>query len=164
MELINILFIGDIIGKPGLTFVQTWLPGMIQKYKADVVREYSCLPDVECMPSQIKQVFLNLLVNAAQAIETKGTITIRTGVQNDEVWIEVADTGQGIAPHHLNQIFDPFFTTKPVGKGTGLGLSVSYGIIQKHQGRIEVKSQPGKGTAMRIYLPVKPSSGGSVPT
>lgn len=128
------------------------------KYKADVVKEYAGLPDVECMPSQIKQVFLNLLVNAAQAIETKGTITIRTGVQNEEVWIEVADTGQGIAPHHLNQIFDPFFTTKPVGKGTGLGLSVSYGIVQKHGGRIEVTSELGKGTDMRVWLPIKHSA------
>ena len=125
------------------------------KYKAEVVKVYAGLPQVECMPSQINQVFLNLLVNAAQAIETKGVITIRTGIKGDEVWLEVEDTGKGIATEHLQKIFDPFFTTKPVGKGTGLGLSVSFGIVQKHGGRIEVRSELGKGTAMRVWLPVK---------
>jgi signal transduction histidine kinase len=107
------------------------------------------------MPSQINQVFLNLLVNAAQAIETKGVITIRTGIEGSEVWVEVEDTGKGIAAEHLQKIFDPFFTTKPVGKGTGLGLSVSFGIVQKHAGRIEVRSELGKGTVMRVWLPIK---------
>jgi len=100
-------------------------------------------------------VFMNLLVNAAQAIEEQGVITIRSGRSGDEVWMEVADTGKGIAPELINRIFDPFFTTKPVGKGTGLGLSLSYGIVQKHGGRIEVKSEVGKGTAMRVWLPVR---------
>jgi len=130
------------------------------KYKADVVREYGVVPEVECLPSQLNQVFMNLLVNAAHAIEERGTITIRTGTirtgqQGDEVWVEVADTGKGIAPENIKKIFDPFFTTKPVGKGTGLGLSLSYGIIQKHYGRIEVHSEVGKGTTFRVYLPVK---------
>jgi two-component system, NtrC family, sensor kinase len=125
------------------------------KYKAEVVKEYAALPDVECMPSQINQVFMNLLVNAAQAIEEKGVITIRSGTAGDEVWLEVADSGKGIAPEHLNRIFDPFFTTKPIGKGTGLGLSLSYGIVQKHHGRIEAKSELGKGTAMRVWLPLR---------
>jgi signal transduction histidine kinase len=125
------------------------------KYKAEVVKEYAGLPEVECMPSQINQVFMNLLVNASQAIETKGVITIRSGVEGEEVWLEVADTGKGIAPEHLNRIFDPFFTTKPVGTGTGLGLSLSYGIVQKHGGRIEAKSEVGKGTTMRVWLPIK---------
>ena len=107
------------------------------------------------MPSQINQVFLNLLVNAVQSIETKGVITISTGVVDSEVWVEVEDTGKGIAAEHLKKIFDPFFTTKPIGKGTGLGLSVSFGIVQKHGGRIEVRSELGKGTAMRVWLPVK---------
>ena len=124
------------------------------KYKAEVVKEYSGLPEVECMPSQLNQVFMNLLMNAAQAIDNKGTITVRTGVSGDEVWVEVADTGKGISPEHINRIFDPFFTTKPVGKGTGLGLSLSYGIVQKHHGRIEVKSELGKGTTFRVCLPV----------
>jgi len=125
------------------------------KYKADVVKEYGELPEIECLPSQLNQVFMNLLVNASHAIEERGTITIRTGQQGGEVWVEVADTGKGIAPEHLKKIFDPFFTTKPIGKGTGLGLSLSYGIIQKHHGRIEVQSEVGKGTTFRVRLPVK---------
>jgi len=107
------------------------------------------------MPSQLNQVFMNLLVNAAQAIEKMGTITVRTGSGSDEVWVEVEDTGKGIPAEHLNRIFDPFFTTKPIGKGTGLGLSLSYGIVQKHHGRIEVKSEAGKGSTFRIWLPVR---------
>lgn len=125
------------------------------KYKADVIKEYGAIPQVECLPSQLNQVFMNLLVNAAHAIEQRGAITIRTGQQNDEVWVEISDTGKGIAPEYMQKIFDPFFTTKPVGKGTGLGLSLSYGIIQKHHGRIEVKSEVGKGTAFKVWLPVR---------
>jgi len=123
------------------------------KYKAEVVREYSGLPEVECMPTQINQIFLNLLMNAAQAIDSKGTITIRTGVQDEEVWVEVEDTGRGIPQDVITRIFDPFFTTKPVGQGTGLGLSVSYGIVKKHGGHFDVKSTVGKGTTMRLWLP-----------
>ena len=129
------------------------------KYKADVVREYGEIPEVECLSSQLNQVFMNLLVNAAHAIEERGTITLRTGQQDDGVWVEIADTGKGIAPEHLKKIFDPFFTTKPVGKGTGLGLSLSYGIIQKHHGKIEVRSEPGKGTTFRVWLPVRQPQG-----
>jgi PAS domain S-box-containing protein len=128
------------------------------KYKCQIHKEYGTLPDVYCMPSQINQVFLNLLVNAGQAIETKGDITIRSGVSDDEVWVEVEDTGKGIEPGIILRIFDPFFTTKPVGKGTGLGLSLTSGIMQKHKGRIEVKSEVGTGTAMRMYLPIKPAN------
>ena len=125
------------------------------KYKAEVVKEYGDLPEVECLPSQLNQVFMNLLVNAAHAIEDKGIIFIRSGHENDRVWIEIADSGKGIPPENLNRIFDPFFTTKPVGKGTGLGLSLSYSIIQKHHGRINVSSEVGVGTIFRVYLPVK---------
>jgi signal transduction histidine kinase len=125
------------------------------KYKADVVREYGDLPEIECLSSQLNQVFMNLLVNAAHAIEERGTITIRTGRQGEKVWVEVVDTGKGIAPEHLKKIFDPFFTTKPIGKGTGLGLSLSYGIIQKHHGHIEVQSEVGKGTTFRVWVPVR---------
>ena len=125
------------------------------KYKAEVVKEYGLLPEVECLSSQLNQVFMNLLVNAAHAIEERGIITIRSGTQGDEVWVEVADTGKGIAAEHLKKIFDPFFTTKPIGKGTGLGLSLSYGILQKHHGRIEVKSELGIGTTFRVCLPIK---------
>lgn len=126
------------------------------KYKAQLIRDYGSLPHIECLPSQLNQVFLNILVNAAHAIEDRGTITVRTGtLGEDEVWLEFTDTGKGIAPEHLNRIFDPFFTTKPVGKGTGLGLSLSYGIIQEHHGRIEVDSQVGRGTTFRVALPVR---------
>jgi two-component system, NtrC family, sensor kinase len=125
------------------------------KYKAQVVKQYAGLPSVECMPSQLNQVFMNMLVNAAQAIEQKGVITVRTGNNGDEVWVEVEDTGKGIPPENLSRIFDPFFTTKPIGKGTGLGLSLSYGIVQKHHGRIEVKSEVGKGSTFRVWLPVR---------
>lgn len=126
------------------------------KYKADVVRDYGQLPEIECLPSELNQVFMNLVVNAAHAIgDTRGTITVRTRTDGEEVWIEVSDTGCGISDELRQKIFDPFFTTKPVGKGTGLGLSLSYGIVQKHHGRIEVYSELGKGSTFRIRLPVR---------
>jgi len=131
------------------------------KYKAQIVRELTPLPDIECIPSQLNQVFLNLLVNAAHAIETKGTVTVRSGRDDGEVWLEIEDTGKGIAPEHMGRIFDPFFTTKPVGKGTGLGLSISYGIVKKHNGRIDVQSEVGKGTRFRVTLPIQRSQPGS---
>ncbi len=126
------------------------------KYKAEVVKEYGVLPQIECLPSQLNQVFLNLLVNAAHAMPdgARGTITLRSGCDDRQVWIEVEDTGSGIAPENLKRIFDPFFTTKPIGRGTGLGLSLSYGIVHKHGGRIEVKSELGKGTTFRVTLPL----------
>jgi len=132
------------------------------KYKAEVVKNYSAIPDVECLSSQLNQVFMNLLVNASHAIEGHGTITISTGQLENEVWVEISDTGKGIAPEHIQKIFDPFFTTKPVGKGTGLGLSLSYGIIQKHHGRIEVHSEPGQGAAFRVLLPISQPHNGAM--
>jgi two-component system NtrC family sensor kinase len=126
------------------------------KYKADLIKEYQPLPDIECLPSQINQVIMNLVVNAAQAMgPERGTITLRTGQQQDTAWVEVADTGAGIAPDILQKIFDPFFTTKPVGQGTGLGLSLSYGIVKKHGGDISVRSEPGVGTTFRVELPMR---------
>ncbi|NOT10502.1 MAG: PAS domain-containing protein [Methylococcaceae bacterium] len=125
------------------------------KYKAKVIKEYGDIPDAWCLPHQLNQVFMNLLVNAAHAIENEGTITIRTGSEPDHIWVEVSDTGKGIAPEHINKIFDPFFTTKPVGKGTGLGLSVSYSIVKKHNGEIRLDSRVGEGTTFRILLPKK---------
>ncbi|MBV8658556.1 MAG: histidine kinase [Burkholderiales bacterium] len=125
------------------------------KSKADVVKEYGNLPEIECLPSQLNQVIMNLVMNAAQAItDERGVISIRTAAEADYVWIEIADTGIGIPEAHMSRIFDPFFTTKPIGKGTGLGLSLSYGIVQKHQGRIEVTSEVSKGTSFRVVLPV----------
>ena len=125
------------------------------KYKADVVKDYQDLPDIECLPSQINQVIMNLIVNASQAIgPDRGTLTLRTGLENETVWIEVADTGAGIPPGSLQKIFDPFFTTKPVGQGTGLGLSLSYGIVKKHRGEISVVSEVGVGSTFRVELPI----------
>lgn len=124
------------------------------KFKADVVKEYGTIPLVECIPSQINQVFMNLFVNAAQAIPDHGTITLRTGCEGAFAWITVTDTGVGIPEQNLSRIFDPFFTTKPPGKGTGLGLSVAYGIITTHNGQIEVNSRLGQGTTFTIRLPI----------
>lgn len=125
------------------------------KYKADVVKAYGDIPEVQCMPSQINQVAMNLVVNAAHAIgPERGKITVRTGVDGGKVWFEVADTGSGIPKDVLPRIFDPFYTTKPVGKGTGLGLSLSYGIVQKHHGSIDVQTEIGLGTTIRVTLPI----------
>ncbi len=124
------------------------------KYKADVVKEYGALPEVECLPSELNQIFMNLLVNAAHAIGAeRGTITIRTGVEGADVWVEVEDNGSGIAKENLARIFDPFFTTKAVGQGTGLGLSLAYGIVKKHGGRIDVDSEVGRGSRFRVTIP-----------
>lgn len=123
------------------------------KYKSVVDRQLGELPEIECLPSQLNQVFLNLLVNAGQAIERDGRIRIATGVEGDSVWIDVEDNGCGIPADKLTRIFEPFYTTKAVGKGTGLGLSLSYSIVQKHHGRIEVASQVGRGTRFRVVLP-----------
>ena len=147
------------------------------KYKAKVNTDYGDLPEIQCKPSQINQVFLNLLVNAAQAIEDRGEITIKTRVgslpkelhekgardtvsdgPNAWVCVQISDTGTGIAAETLQQIFEPFFTTKEVGKGTGLGLSVSDGIIQSHGGHIIADSELGAGTTFSIWLPVKQPS------
>jgi len=125
------------------------------KYKAEVVKRYGAMPEIECMPSQLNQVFMNLLVNAAHAIANQGTITIGCGTAGEEVWITVSDTGSGMAPDVLGRIFDPFFTTKPVGQGTGLGLSLSYSIVRRHGGRIEVESEVGVGTTFRVCLPIR---------
>ncbi len=126
------------------------------KYKAKLVKEYAAIPKIECLPFQLNQVFMNLLVNAAQSIEEQGEIRIRTEADENEVRVMISDSGKGISDAHLHRIFEPFFTTKPVGKGTGLGLSVSYGIIQKHGGNFEVFSEVGKGTTFVVHLPIRP--------
>jgi len=124
------------------------------KYKAEVVRELGEIPVVDCIPAQINQVFMNLLVNAAHAIEQKGTIFVRSGVADEGVWFEVEDTGKGMSDAVMKRIFEPFFTTKAVGQGTGLGLSISYDIIVKrHGGKLDVSSVEKKGTRFRIWLP-----------
>ncbi len=124
------------------------------KYKAQVEKDYGELPPVSCYPQQLNQVFLNLLVNAAQAIEEKGTICIATRRAGEKVQIDITDNGAGIPAENLEKIFEPFFTTKEVGKGTGLVMSISFEIIQKHGGDIVVASEVGKGTTFTITLPI----------
>jgi signal transduction histidine kinase len=123
------------------------------KHRCELRKEYGDLPAIVCVLPKLNQVFLNLLQNAAQAIKGQGCITLRTGVQDAGVWIEVADDGPGIAAEDLGRVFDPFFTTKPLGQGTGLGLSIAYGIVQQHHGTIEVSSTPGHGASFRVCLP-----------
>jgi signal transduction histidine kinase len=120
---------------------------------AAVERAFGALPLVECEPQRLKQVFLNLVVNAAQALEGQGTIRIASQARDGTVTVSVEDDGSGIAPEILDRIFDPFFTTKPVGVGTGLGLAIAFGIVQQHRGRIDVESTPGRGTRFRVSLP-----------
>ena len=123
------------------------------KDKVEVVQQLSELPRIACAPSQINQVLLNLLTNAAQAIEGVGRIQIRSWVDAQGVHVSLQDNGRGMPPEVLAKIFDPFFTTKPVGQGTGLGLSISFKIIQDHGGLIRVASEPGRGTRFLIRLP-----------
>ncbi|MCP4076106.1 MAG: response regulator [Gammaproteobacteria bacterium] len=131
------------------------------KYKVKIVKRYGSLPKVRCYPQKISQVFMNLLINAGQAIDKKGTIGIATRIFNSDkkpkdqfVQIKIADTGCGIPKANLSKLFDPFFTTKPVGEGTGLGLSIVYEIIQAHDGWIQATSDPGKGSCFTIRLPM----------
>ena len=123
------------------------------KYKAVVEKELADIPLVSGYPQQLNQVFMNILVNAAQAIEEKGTIKIATRLVEGKAEIAFSDTGRGIDPEHMPKLFDPFFTTKEIGKGTGLGLHVAYNIIQKHNGTIDVESEVGRGTTFRILIP-----------
>lgn len=118
-------------------------------------RAYGNLPRVECYPGQINQVFMNLLQNAAQAIPNRGDVWISTEAAGTQVMISIRDNGVGIAESDLARIFDPFFTTKPVGSGTGLGLSISYGIIERHGGKMQVRSTVNEGTTLTIQLPVR---------
>lgn len=127
------------------------------KYKAEVRKRYGQLPPVRCIAAQLNQVFMNLIVNAAHAIVERGTITLTTSDEGEGwVCVAVADTGSGMTDEVKRRIFEPFFTTKPVGKGTGLGLSLSFSIVQKHGGHIEVDSEPGHGTCFRVKIPVSP--------
>ena len=131
-----------------LTIVQHQLKGRIQ-----VEKQYGNIPAVECQPNRLNQVFMNLLINASQAIPDRGTITIKTARKGDSATISISDTGVGIPPENLSRIFDPGFTTKGVGVGTGLGLSICYKIVEEHHGRIEVESDD-KGTTFTITLPI----------
>jgi len=125
------------------------------KYKADLKKNYGTTPLVHCSAHKMGQVFINLLINAVQAIEDKGVIEVRTYQQDHYVCVDVRDTGKGIPKENLKKIFDPFFSTKPVEQGTGLGLSISYEIVKKYGGAIKVQSQAGRGTTFTIMLPIK---------
>jgi signal transduction histidine kinase len=125
------------------------------KNRIEVVKNYGNLPLIECYPGQLNQVFMNIISNAVDAINEKGTIAISTSTSNKFIQVSIKDTGQGIPENIRQKIFDPFFTTKGVGKGTGLGLSICQSIIEKHKGNIKVKSEEGKGTEFIISLPVK---------
>jgi PAS domain S-box-containing protein len=125
------------------------------KYKAKITKNYGDLPLLNCYPLQLSQVFLNLLVNAAQAIAEQGEISLKTGIAGGALTVAIADDGEGIAPENRSRLFEPFFTTKEVGEGTGLGLSISYDIVvNQHGGRIEVESEPGRGSVFTVLLPL----------
>ena len=149
-----------------IVFVASWFAGLFYlprlfvnhamvSDKATLERRYGELPMIECLPSELNQVYMNMLLNAGHAIGERGNITVSTGAVGDEVWIEFKDNGSGISPELRQRIFDPFFTTKPVGDGSGLGLSLSYGIVKKHRGDISVSSEVGKGTKFRVVLPIR---------
>lgn len=125
------------------------------KYKATLHKQFGDIPMVKAYPQQLNQVFMNILVNAAQAIEKKGDIHIVTRTKDGFAEVEISDTGCGIDPKHIPRIFDPFFTTKDVGKGTGLGMNIAYNIVKKHDGTIDVRSEPGKGTTFTIRIPAE---------
>ena len=128
--------------------------------KVEVVEKFDKeLPEVPVDPTQLQQVFINIITNACQAMPKEGTLTLRTGQTGDIMEIEISDTGNGISPENLTKVFEPFFTTRKVGSGTGLGLSISYRIVEKHGGHIDVKSEVGKGTTFTIKLPAGEKGG-----
>lgn len=130
------------------------------KYSMEIKRDFSPTPLVTCNKSEMHQVLINMFINAAYACETNGVLSIKTELSNSmgKQWVKisVSDNGKGMSTEVLNKIFDPFFTTKPIGVGTGLGLPISFAIIEKHGGKIEVLSEEGKGSDFLIYLPVQP--------
>ncbi|MCB9722890.1 MAG: PAS domain-containing protein [Spirochaetaceae bacterium] len=135
----------------------------MMKHTVVLEKHYAELPEIDAYPMQLKQVFMNLLVNAQQAIEARGdrepgVIRLETAHEGDQIVVRISDTGVGIAEADRTRIFEPFFTTKPVGAGTGLGLSTSFAIIERHGGRITVESEPGRGSTFEVRLPVSPST------
>ncbi len=128
------------------------------KNKVEVIEDFGDVPIFKCYRQQVNQVFMNLLLNAAQAIEDRGTITVRTYADDKTIYTEISDTGNGISKQNIARIFEPFFTTKNIGEGTGLGLSISYRIIEKHGGTIEVESKEREGSTFRVKLPIKNKS------
>ena len=131
--------------------------------KVTVVSEYGSIPEIHCFPSQLNQVFMHLLVNAAQSIDDQGVVRIKTSADDESVYVKISDTGRGIPAENIDQIFDPGFTTKGgLDVGTGLGLSICYNIMQKHRGSISVKSEVGRGTEFTLTLPRKLPRGGGI--
>jgi two-component system, NtrC family, sensor kinase len=122
--------------------------------KITLRREYGDVPPVNCYAGQLNQAWMNLLVNAAQAVNEVGEVIVRTGSAGAQAWVSISDDGPGIPPENISRIFDPFFTTKAIGQGTGLGLSITYGIIERHGGTIAVESKPGAGTTFRVTIPI----------
>jgi len=129
------------------------------KYKAEVIREFQPVPVLQGLPGRLSQVFLNLLINASQAIERDGRITVSTRHEGDQVRVDIRDNGVGMDEQTMRHVFEPFFTTKAVGQGTGLGLHLAYGIVENHGGSIEVQSEVGVGTCFSVSLPVAGSVG-----
>ena len=150
--------IGDVDINESIDLSLEMLDELLSREQIRVERDYGTLPPLEAAGAHLNQVFLNLLINAKQAIEGRGqpsgTIRVTTRLVDGEIVVEVADDGCGIPADVLPKVFDPFFTTKPVGHGTGLGLSISHGIVAEHGGRIEVESCPGQGTRFRVRLPL----------
>jgi two-component system NtrC family sensor kinase len=139
----------------GIESTMRLLSGYYKSGRINLIRDFGEIPQVNCYAAQLNQVWMNVLVNAAQAIGTgAGEVRITTRCEGRTVMVSVSDNGPGISPEQLKRIFDPFFTTKPVGEGTGLGLSISHGIIERHGGKIEVESATGKGTTFTISLPI----------
>lgn len=124
------------------------------KYKATLSKELGTLPRTLCYPNQLNQVFMNMLINAVQAIEERGAIRVRTWHEDGSIWVSVSDTGCGIPPEIVSRVFEPFFTTKEVGTGTGLGLSITYEVIKRHEGDIWVESSVGEGSSFTFRIPV----------
>ncbi len=148
---------------PGIESSVNMVQGYARKHGVKVVMELGALPPVRCRAARLHQVVVNLLMNAIDACANEGTVTIRTQSDPERAGIafEVADTGCGIDPAIRERIFDPFFTTKPIGEGTGLGLSISYGIVQEHDGTIEVQSTPGSGSCFTVRIPSQPKRPGA---
>lgn len=132
--------------------------GSLLRENITLKKAYADIPNVRAFPQQIGQVFVNLIRNAVQAIDGAGEIELSSGRIDDTVWVEIGDTGEGIAEAQLPRIFDPFYTTRPVGSGTGMGLNVVYRIMENHGGSVEVNSKEGRGTRIRVYLPIRPES------
>ena len=150
--------VGEIDLNESLNHAVALLASPLERLQIRVDRDFSALPPLECAKADVNQTFFNLLLNAIQAIESakrgSGVIRIATRITPDGVVAEIADDGCGIPAETLPKVFDPFFTTKPVGRGSGLGLSLSHGVVTEHGGRIEVESQPGRGSCFRVVMPV----------